>query len=70
MYPAAAKRHVVLCPWRSPRTHVVQAHCCQRVNLTTGLPKIRQGGELAGLAEYPIIGINDGRWWAMLMIGA
>ena len=41
LIPAATTRWLIH-PRQSPRTHVVLAHYCQRVNLTIGLPKIRR----------------------------
>ena len=54
---------------QSLRTHLAQAHCRQGVKLTTGLPKIRQGGQLAGLTEHAVRGINNGRQWTRAMVG-
>lgn len=57
--PAEAMRQDE-CLRQSPRTHVVQARCCQWVYLTTGLPKIQQGWKLAGLAMHAVSRVDDG----------
>ena len=57
-------------PRQSPRTHLVLARCCQRVNLTTGLPKIRHGWNLACLTIHAVRRVDNIRRGAGAMIRA